>query len=150
MACRTVQVYIQSISNRLGDNRLEEVREFIPMNLRWSHSPADKPIIFETPNPHMGKHCDIGSVSPTSNVSERPLAGMKAGKSTFNLATEVFPNNNCYRLKPGKYRIELLVAAQNARPRLFLVDLDWNGIFETSPERMFSNSVGVSVSQAKL
>lgn len=144
-----VQAYIRSISNRLGDNRLEEIREFIPMNLRWAHSPADKPIIFETLNPHMGKHCDLGSVSPTSNASERPLAGMKEGESTFNLATEVFPNNNCHRLKPGKYRIEILVAAQNARPRLFRVNLDWTGVFEESAERMFSNSLGVSVSQAK-
>lgn len=120
------------------------------MNLQWAHSPAQRPIIFETLNPHMGKHCQLGSVSPTSNGSERPLDGMKNGESTFNLATEVFPNNNCHRLKPGKYRIEILVAAQNARPKSLQVDLDWNGLFEESTERMFSSSLGVSVTQAKL
>jgi hypothetical protein len=145
-----VQVYIRLISNRLGDNRLEEVRGFIPMNLRWSHSPMDKPIVFETLNPHMGKNCDLGSVSPTSNGSEKPLPGMKTGESTFNLATEVLLNNGCHRLKPGKYRLEILVAAQNARPKLFWVDLDWSGIFEESEERMFSSSVGISISEAKL
>lgn len=71
------------------------------MNLRWSHSPQDKPTLFETLNPHMGKHCDLGSVSPTTNGTEKPLVGMKGGESTFNLATEVFSNNNCHRLKPG-------------------------------------------------
>jgi hypothetical protein len=129
---------------------LGEVREFIPMNLRWSHSPADKPIIFETLNPHMGKHCDLGSVSPSTNRSEKPLVGMKGGESTFNLATEVFPNNNCHRLKPGKYRLEILVAAQNARPKLFWIDLDWNGIFEESEECMFTNSLGITISKTKL
>lgn len=145
-----VQVYVRSISNRLGDNRIEEMREWIPMNLRWSHSPFDKPIMFETLNPHMGKYCDLGSVSPTSNGSDKPLPGMKAGESTFNLATEVFPNNNCHRLKPGKYRIEILVAAQNVLPKRFHIDLDWNGIFEESSERMFTNSIAISIEQTKL
>src|SRR6266536_4664681 len=123
-----VEVNLRSISNRLGDGRLGEVREFIPMDLRWAHSPANGPAIFETLNPHMGKHCDLGSVSPASNGSEKPLAGMRDGESTFNLATQVFPNNNCHRLKAGKYRLEILVAAQNARPKRFLVDIDWNGM----------------------
>lgn len=74
---------------------------------------------------------------------------MKAGESSFNLATEVSPNSNCHRLTAGKYRIEILVAAQNAKPRLFKVDLDWNGTFEAAPERMFSNSIGISVSAGK-
>ncbi len=120
------------------------------MNLRWSHSQFDKPIIFETLNPHMGKYCDLGSVSPTSNESEKRLPGMNAGESTFNLATEVFSNNNCHRLRPGKYRIEILVAAKNARPKRFYSNLDWNGIFEESTERMFGNSVAISITQAKL
>ncbi len=75
---------------------------------------------------------------------------MKAGESTFNLATEVFPNNNCHRLKPGKYRIEILVAAQNVLPKRFHIDLDWNGIFEESSERMFTNSIAISIEQTKL
>lgn len=119
------------------------------MNLRWANSPSDKPILFETLNPKMGRHCDLGSVSDPSNASEQPLPGMKAGESSFNLATEVFPNCNCHRLMAGKYRIELLVAAQNAKPQLFNVDLDWNGTFEVSPERMFSNSIGISASNGK-
>ena len=75
---------------------------------------------------------------------------MKPGESTFNLATEVSPTSQCNRLPAGKYRIYLLVAAQNARPKLFHFDLDWNGIFEESSERMFSNSVGISISEGKL
>lgn len=98
----------------------------------------------------MGKYCDLGSVSPTSNESEKPLPGMKAGESTLNLATEVYPNNNCHRLKPGKYQIEVLVAAQNALPKSFHIDLDWNGIFEESTERMLGSSVAISVTHSKL
>ena len=144
-----VELNLRSISNRLGDGRLAEVRDFIPMNLRWSHSPTNNPTIFETLNPQMGKHCDLGSVSPAPNGSEKPLTGMREGESTFNLATQVFPNNNCHRLKPGKYRLEILAAAQNARPRRFNVDLNWNGIFEDSEERMLTNSLGITISKGK-
>jgi len=148
-AAERVQVYVRGICTRRGDNHLQEVPEWLPMNLRWANSPSDKPILFETLNPHMGRHCDLGSVSDPSNGSEQPLPHMKAGESSFNLATEVSPNSNCHRLTAGKYRIEILVAAQNAKPRLFKVDLDWNGTFEAAPERMFSNSIGISVSAGK-
>jgi hypothetical protein len=148
-AADRVQVYVRAIYNRLGDTRLQDVREWLPMNLRWSNSPFDKPITFEMLNPHMGKHCDLGSVSHPSNTSEQQLTGMKEGERTFNLATEVFPNSNCHRLTAGKYRIEILVAAQNAKPKVFNVDLDWNGTFEDSQERMFG-AVVISVSEGKL
>ena len=122
------------------------------MNLRWAHSPAGSsaPVLLETINPQMGKHCDFGSVAPTSNASEKPLPGMREGASIFNLATQVFPNNNCHRLRPGNYRLEILVAAQNAKPELFHVDLDWNGTFEELEGRMRTNSIGIKITRGKL
>jgi hypothetical protein len=141
-----VQVNLRSIRNRPGDGKLGTARQFLPMNLRWANFPFDKPVLFETLNPKMGKHCDLGSVSPPANKSEKPLPGMKDGESTFNLATEVFPNDNSQRLPPGKYRLEILVAAQNVRPKAFNVDVDWSGKFEDSVERMFSDSIAVRIS----
>ena len=141
-----VQVNLRSIRNRLGDGTLGTSRQFVPMNLRWANFPFDKPVLFETLNPKMGKHCDLGSVSPRANKSEKPLPGMRDGESTFNLATEVFPNDNSHRLPPGKYRLEVLLAAQNVRPVAFDIDIDWHGVFEETSERMFSDSVAIKIS----
>lgn len=136
-----VQVYVQSISYEIGE-RKSTVSDFIPMNLRWANSiEPNRPTIFETLNPSMGKHCDFGSVSPTTNPAESPRDGMSPGQSTFNLWTEVFPNNQGHQLRPGKYLIELRVAASNVAPRTFLLRLDWSGSFEEIPETMYSRSI---------
>jgi hypothetical protein len=140
-----IQVYVNSVSHQMGDGRCEIVPEFIPMNLRWADSPESKPLIFETLNPYMGKHCDFGTVSPTTNPTETIREGINQGESTFNLQTEVFSNNEVHRLKPGKYNIELLVAASNAKPKTFTVNLEWNGRFEETTARMFVESVKVKI-----
>lgn len=111
------------------------------MNLRWADSPAGKPLVFETLNPYMGKHCDFGTVSPPTNPTERAREGMNQGESTFNLQTEVFSNLEGHRLRPWKYKIELLVAASNAKPKAFTVSLNWSGRYDDEPARMFSESV---------
>jgi hypothetical protein len=143
-----VQVYVKSVSRLMGDGSLEPLPDFAPMNLRWPHSPDPaRPIIFETLNPHMGKHCDFGSVSPTTNPTETPRDGMDKGESTFNLQTEVFSNNEAHRLRVGRYSIKILVAASNAKPRQFTIRLDWNGRFEATATRMLSESVKVEIGE---
>jgi|SRR5581483_4071520 len=136
-----VQVYVDSIQREMGDGRSELVTDFIPMNLRWSDSPADKPIIFETINPAMGRYCDFGAVSEPSNPTESLRDGMIKGESTFNLQTQVTPNTQGNRLKPGKYTIKLLVAASNAKPTTFTVKLDWTGQYMADTNRMFGEAV---------
>lgn len=141
-----VQVYVKSVSHQMGDGRCEIVSEFIPMNLRWADSPEPgRTLIFETLNPNMGKHCDFGTVLPPNTRLEKIREGMKEGESTLNLQTEVFPSNEGHRLRPGKYKIELLVAASNAKPKAFTVNLDWNGHYEETTERMFVDSLKVEI-----
>jgi len=136
-----VQVYVQSISYEIDGER-SAVSDFIPMNLRWANSiEPNKPTIFETLNPSMGKHCDFGSVSPTTNPTQSPRDGMSPGQSTFNLWTEVFPSNRGHELRPGKYLLELQVAASNVEPCTFVLSLDWSGLFEELPQTMYSRSI---------
>ena len=135
-----VQVYVDSIRREMGDGRSELVTDFIPMNLRWADSP-DKPIIFETINPAMGRYCDFGAVSEPSNPTEPLRNGMRQGESTFNLQTQVAPNTQGNRLKPGKYTIKLLVAASNSKPKAFTITLDWAGQYMADSARMFGEAV---------
>jgi hypothetical protein len=136
-----VQVYVDSVSRQLGDGRPQLMTDFIPMNLHWSDSPPDKPIIFETINPAMGRYCDFGAVSGPTNPTESLREGMTAGESTFNLQTQVTPNTQGNRLKPGRYTIKLLVAASNAKPKAFNVTLDWSGRYMEESARMFGEGI---------
>jgi hypothetical protein len=141
-----VQVYVQSVSYEMGDGTVQAVQEFTPTNLRWAHSSEpNKPIIFETLNPLMGKHCDFGSISPSDNFAEVPREGMKEGESTFNLQTEVFLNNHGHRLRPGNYRIVLRVAASNAPPKTFSISLAWKGRYEPIPTDLYSRSITITI-----
>jgi hypothetical protein len=141
-----VQVYVKSVSYQMGDGRCEIVPEFIPMNLRWADSPdPGKPLIFESINPCMGRYCDFAAVSEPTNPTETIREGMAEGESTFNLQTQVFPNSQGNRLKPGNYKIELLVAASNASPKAFTIDLEWKGRYIEASARMFGESVKVRI-----
>src|ERR1019366_9224195 len=71
-----VQVYVDSVSRQMGDGRTELVTDFIPLNLRWADSPPDKPLIFETINPAMGRYCDFAAVSGPTNPTEGLRDGM--------------------------------------------------------------------------
>lgn len=142
-----VQVYVNSITRQMGDGRDELLTDFIPMNLRWADSPAGNPIIFETINPKMGRYCDFAAVSEPSNPTERPREGMADGESTLNLQTQVTPNTQGNRLRPGIYRIHLLIAASNAKPKAFTVALDWSGRYMADTARMFGESVKIRISE---
>jgi hypothetical protein len=115
------------------------------MNLRWADSDPNKPLIFETINPAMGRYCDFASVSDTTNPTEVRREGMAEGEATFNLQTQVTPNTQGNRLKPGKYTIKLIVAASNAKPKSFTVPLDWSGRYMEDPVRMFGEAVKLTV-----
>lgn len=137
-----VQVFVNSVKYKRGDSKLEPVADFVPMNLRWANSPdPSNPILFETLNPKMGKHCDFGSVSPVSNPTQLPRPGMDPNLTTFNLWVEVFPNNRGHCLPPSTYVIELLVAGSNVQPHTVLLDLEWNGRFREPESVMYSESV---------
>jgi hypothetical protein len=138
---------VDSINRQMGDGRNELVTDFIPMNLRWADSPPDKPIIFETINPAMGRYCDFAAVSEPSNPTDPGRDGMADGESTFNLQTQVTPNTQGNRLKPGRYTIKLLVAASNAKPKAFTIALDWNGRYMADPARMFGEAVKLAVTE---
>lgn len=142
-----VQVYVDSVSREMGDGRTELVTDFIPMNLRWADSPTDKPLIFETINPAMGRYCDFAAVSAPTNPTEALRDGMAQGEVTFNLQTQVTPNTQGNRLKPGKYKIKLLVAASNATPKGFSIALEWSGRYMEDPARMFGEAVKLNITE---
>ncbi len=135
-----VQVYVESIDMFSDDGlRQEPLADFIPMNLRWTDSPGDSPLIFEAINPKMGRYCDFGGVCQPGNPMEIARDGMKKGDSTFNLHTQVSPSTGCNRLRPGKYRIHLLLAASNSRPKHYTVSLEWSGSYSNDEKQMFDN-----------
>jgi hypothetical protein len=83
---------------------------FLPLNLKWAHT--GKPVRERIP-PDTDKYCDLLHIlKPTQTAS-----------LTAELDIEVQPASGSGLLKPGSYRMTLIVAASNARARTFTSDV---------------------------
>lgn len=112
---------VEVVANRLfqkrADDTFEEVRSFHPMNLMWAY--IGKPFAPRIA-PGMGRHCDLGRVvdpairgqtGPNTNLPQVP-----SHLPILDLAVEARVNSLPHLLAPGTYRLQLVVAASNAKP----------------------------------
>jgi hypothetical protein len=75
-----VQVFVSRLYKEDANHEFAPVQNFIPMNLRWSHSrDQNNPEIFAPGvSQNFGKHCDLCSISDPANPTDA-LAGYTVG-----------------------------------------------------------------------
>ncbi len=127
-----VQVFIAKLEKKRLDNTFEEVRSFLPMNLRWSQSGGtDKPEVFaDGISSRMGKHCDIAHiVSPfwKSVLGESLPSEEENATAVCALEVEVPTNTRTHLLAPGTYRLALRIAASNTKPIERVLEIGFTG-----------------------
>jgi hypothetical protein len=113
-----VQVYASRLEKLSLDDKFEEIESFIPLNMKWSNSPPNAPVItLDGISPTMSAFCDAVSLSDPANPTEtvRP-PGAKDGETLGYLQLEVAPNSGSHILAKGKYMVTLLIAAANVTP----------------------------------
>ena len=139
-----VQVFAAQLHRQHADGAFRREQRFLPMNLLWSHTSV---VFSDGLAPQMGQHCELGIVFPL-NVTDpmiiRP-AQLPPGKTHLQLETEVRPFTGSSSLEPGNYRLRLLVAASNAKPRPFSLAISVVGDWYDDEAEMFSKGVGVKV-----
>jgi hypothetical protein len=141
-----VQVFLASVRRRLAGGSFEPVKDFAPMNLRWSHTDFVEPEIYaDGISPGMGKHCDLGCISEPSNPTLQRLPDMVEGQVTLDLWLEVFPANQGHRLPPGEYRLEIKTAGSNCMPAIHRISLNLTGRWFADERKMFSDGVGINL-----
>ncbi len=141
-----VQVYAAKLWKRQADSTFQPVNTFLPMNLRWAHSPNPaEPEIFDDMNPEMGRHCDLGHICDPARKAATgdEIAGVEAEKTIFHLELEIKPARGSHLLPPGYYRLELRVAAANARPITKILEINHTGRWFPDEEKMFDEGVGI-------
>jgi hypothetical protein len=142
------EVYAQQLRRKRLDGKWERVGSFTPMNLKWANIGS---IYFPMIAPEMGKHCDLGhiidpagrSLSPANNA---PNLGLTAQQTSLAFDLMVVPNNKSHIIGPGEYELDILVAAQNARPTRRTVAIALKGTWDADETRMLRDGVGVTVS----
>jgi hypothetical protein len=119
-------------------------QRFLPMNLLWSHTGV---VFADRIAPHMGQHCELGIVFPPNATDPNIIrpAKLPTGKTYFQLETQVRPFTGSSSLEPGTYRLRVLVAAGNAKPQAFNLEISVLGNWYDDEAEMLSKGVGVKV-----
>ena len=147
-----VQVFIKKVARKQADDRFQDDGEFLPMNLKWSHAPPGaSPVIFTNLNPGLGRHVDLGYIVdpakserfvPSKEVfPERP----NEDQTVISLEVEVPPATYSHLLPPGEFRITLMIGGANFNPVTKVLRLVHNGDWYSDEERMFRDSLGITV-----
>ena len=136
-----VQVFVSRLLRKHADGTFKEERQFLPMNLRWSHTGE---VFTSGISPKMGKHCDVGHIIHPGKAATatHTVPAVPSGKAVMGLDLEVAPNTGTHLLGPGTYRLELRLAASNSPPVLKTVELTLTGDWFDDESRMFTDGVG--------
>src|SRR5262245_20864659 len=127
-----VQVFAAQLHRRIADDTFAPVESFLPMNLRWafgSENPSHAETFAETILPEMGVHCNLARVADPKYRKQIGDDNRDAelGETVLALQTELRPTNYSNVLKPGFYRLKLLVAGANCKPTSWIVELALTG-----------------------
>lgn len=144
---KNAEVYAKALQRKRVDGVWERVLGFAPMNLKWAN--IDR-MYFPSIAPQMGKHCNVGHIvdpscrhlMPTENVSRLGLTDQQT-----SLAFEVIaaPNHGGHIVGPGEYRLEILVAAENATPLRKTLEISLRGSWYTDDTQMLRDGIGMSI-----
>jgi hypothetical protein len=142
-AASHVEVFASALKHRRADQEFEPVLRFTPMNLVWAHNHA---VYLPFLPPKMSKFCDLGHIiAPLERKKVgHDLDSLRPDQCILALDLESGPTMKGHLVEPGTYRLTLLVAAENARPREYEVEL-FVGDWHDSEEDMFRQGVGIHV-----
>ena len=139
-----VQVFAAKLDRQHADGVFRKERRFLPMNLLWTHIGV---VFADGIAPQMGQHCELGIVFPPNVTDPMVIRPPKIapGRTYLQLETEVKPFTGSSSLEPGTYRLRLLVAASNAKPRSIILKISVLGDWYDDEAEMLSKGIGVKV-----
>jgi hypothetical protein len=137
-----VQLFMARLLGKHADGIFRPEDQFLPMNLRWSHSGE---VFANGISPEMGKHCDLGHINHPGSAAkvDETLPGVTSGKVVMGLDLEVRPNTKSHLLAPGTYQLVLKLAASNSKPVVKTLEFTLIGDWYDDERQMFSNGVGL-------
>ena len=147
-----VQVFFSKLERKQANDQFREDRDFLPMNLKWSHAGPGKPLIFVSLNPKMGRHCDFGHiVDPANDADFLPSKEVFAnkpdkGQTIISLDLEIEPATYSHLIPPGTYRVTLMIGGANFKPVTRQLEVVHTGEWYPDEEHMFRDGLGITLS----
>jgi hypothetical protein len=143
---QSTEVYAKELRVQRLDGTWEIVSSFPPMNLVWTNLNG---AAYTRILPGKSKHCDIGHIINPSHrdrlSGELPAFGLSPSQTVLAFELVSKPNNRTPIIGPGIYRLDIQIAAENARPKKLTVNLSFNGSWYSDSTRMLRDGVGINV-----
>jgi hypothetical protein len=118
------------------------VANFTPMNLRWSYSGIEQPIIhLDDISPDMERFCDFGAISDPAHPALRSLSETT---TLLALRQELLSHHREW-LRQGRYKFKLRVAGSNCEPRSYWLYVHLTGLWDEDPPTFMSNGLVLDV-----
>jgi hypothetical protein len=140
-SAKNVEVFAKRLLRYNNQNKPVTVNTFIPINLKWTHLGQ---MLFPEIHSGTGKHCDIFHVvhpdKRTLFEGEYIKRGLTIGEKKIILSfdTIVQSNRKGYLQPPGKYKLEIVVAAGNAKPISKNIFIETDGKWYSNEEKMLT------------
>lgn len=144
-----VQVYFSELLQKHLDGHYKRVKQFQPMNIKWSNSPIGRQDIFALEiSPFMGRHCDLCHIrdpETLTGIVMRDNLGVNDEIALVEFDLEVIPATLSNIIEPGEYQIKLKLAASNKRPKEVVLKLNFNGNWYLDESEMFSKGISIEI-----
>lgn len=121
---------------RNSNGTYRKIENFLPLNLKWSHYGFTT---IPTIQPRLFKHLDFGHIVESQfaaldhfGISERP-------NIVFQFDLAVIPNTGSHILLPGDYKVRVIFAANNLRPKEKLYHLTIKDIWTNNENEMLQS-----------
>lgn len=145
---RQVQAVASALRKKHADGSFKPDSRFLPMNLRWSitQSPSGGPLL-RAPgiSPGMGRHCDLGHITdPEHRKKMRTTPNdPHLGESVVELDLEAAPHTNSHLLPAGSYQLDVMLAADNTKPKKVTFEITFKGQWTKVEQEMFEDQLGI-------
>lgn len=142
---KNVEVFANELQRQRADGRWEVVETFPPMNLMWAHI---EKAYFPQIAPGMRRRCSVARITdPTQREKIENAPTLEVGRTAlwFDLVTK--PNHMGHIVSAGTYKLELFVAAENAKPIRHYLTIKVDGKWYADQRQMLSAGVGVTMTE---
>jgi hypothetical protein len=138
-----VQVFASRLFQETISKEFIPVNNFLPMNLIWANTKNE--IFRNRIAPKMGYHCDLGHIADPrlKYIHRETIPDVAEDRTVLSLALEVLPFTLIHLLKPGNYKLELIIAADNCSPVKKVLKIMHSGNWFDDEKEMFQKGVAL-------
>jgi hypothetical protein len=142
-----VEVYARELRRLNQAGTWDRVLTFPPMNLTWADVGGPQ---VSSIAPMTAKHCDLGHIfdparRPWLEQEKNPNLVLQPDQTTFSVATVALPNHRGNIIPPGTYRLDVVIAAENATARHATISIDFNGVWYGNEAAMLQNGLHLEI-----